>query len=341
MGKIIFAQDTGYGTDKYAYRNAQGKIKLGKVNSAIAEAPDESLDTPLFEKKRYYLGDIALLSESKNILNVIDYKDHEKFAPLSLWHALQVSNVDDKDVGMYSLGLSLAQKQHAKEFMKRMASFNVDKVNYKLQNRMMLFPQAVGAKYAIDELHYKDAPDDDKNYAIVDIGQLTVDLVTVFKGKTREENASGMAHLGIVKITQDLEEYIASNQDMDNAVISMKEAQEILLSNKFIRYGETFDLTGIIDKFKKEYTKYLLTNLADRHKNIFQKIAKIYLIGGGVYYLDKDEMANFKGFPVKSLKIPEECEYYNAMGNLLGAEKAIMEGKFPNIDFSEFNQPSN
>ena len=224
MKKIIFAQDSGYGVDKYAYRNAEGQIKYGKVNSAIAEAPIDTQDMPLFEGRRFYLGEIALLEDSSKILDILDYKDHERFAPLSLWHAFEESKVDKENIGCISVGLSLAQYNYQANFVKRLSKFSVNKENFDFTGKLALFPQGVGARYAIDSIYYKDAPDEDKNYAIIDIGQLTVDTVTVFGGKARQEAANGTAHQGIVKITQNLQEHIAADAKL-KSVLSMKELQ--------------------------------------------------------------------------------------------------------------------
>jgi len=341
MGKVIFALDKGFGADKYAYRNSQGNVKMGKVNSAIASAPDDAPDdAPYFKNKKYYLGSLALLSSTRDILNVMDYSEHQYFAPLSLWNALNDAKIDDKDVGYYVFDISLAHKQHLAEFRRELTSFTVNKTKYNLKDRITIMPQGVASRYAIDELYYKNAPDSEKNYAIIDIGQLTVDVVVIFNGKSREENASGMAHLGIVKITQGLQDHIVSNEKLGN-IYSLKEVQKFLMDGKLPVFGEDFDLTEPINKLKKEYTKFLLTSLMDRHSNIFQKISKIYLVGGGVYYLDMEEMKNFKGFPVKSLTISKDAEFFNAMGSLIGVEQAIARGVIPNVNYADFNQRRN
>jgi hypothetical protein len=337
MKKIIFAQDSGYGVDKYAYRNAEGQIKYGKVNSAIAEAPIDTQDMPLFEGRRFYLGEIALLEDSSKILDILDYKDHERFAPLSLWHAFEESKVDKENIGCISVGLSLAQYNYQANFVKRLSKFSVNKENFDFTGKLALFPQGVGARYAIDSIYYKDAPDEDKNYAIIDIGQLTVDTVTVFGGKARQEAANGTAHQGIVKITQNLQEHIAADAKL-KSVLSMKELQKIIQTGKYLSFGEEYDFSKIIENFKKEYTLFLLTALRERQKNIFQKIAKIYIIGGGAYYLDRDVMSNFQGIPFKSFVITKNSEYLNAIGNLLGAEKMIGEGRMEGLNIADFNQ---
>ena len=118
----------------------------------------------------------------------------------------------------------------------------------------------------------------------------------------------------------------------------MKELQKIIQTGRYLSFGEEYDFSKIVDNFKKEYTLFLLTALRERQKNIFQKIAKIYIIGGGAYYLDRDVMSNFQGIPFKSFVITKNSEYLNAIGNLLGAEKMIGEGKMEGLNIADFNQ---
>ena len=86
---LIFGVDNGFGVDKTAYRNKKGEIVYKKVSSAIAEAPLDAEDMPILEGKRYYVGEVALMQDSDTIKNIIDYKDHEKVVPLSIWNCLK------------------------------------------------------------------------------------------------------------------------------------------------------------------------------------------------------------------------------------------------------------
>jgi hypothetical protein len=317
----IFGLDSGYGIDKYAFRDLGGKIQFGKISSAIAKAPMDAEDMPFFEGQRYYLGDVALMESSNNIIDVIDYKEHEKFAPLSLWHAFDENKIDYNNVTRLATGLSLAQKDVSAKFLKRVTKFIINGIKYDFIDKISLLPQGIGAKFAIDNFFYKDLAD--QTYAIVDIGQLTVDIVCVINGKTREENASGKTHDGIIKITQDLREVISLEHGV---VLSMKEVQETLLTKKYICYGVEYDYSKQIDSFKKSYTKYLIATLKQRNETIFKKYPKIYFVGGGAYYVDKDVLEEeFK--TIGTFVFPENAEYLNAIGNLLYGEKRAEELK--------------
>lgn len=313
---MIFAIDSGFGVDKYAFRDLNNEINFGKVSSAIAEAPLEAEDMPFFEGRRYYLGEIALMEESSSIKNVLDYKDHETFAPLSIWHVLDENKVDPEQIEKLSVGLSLAQKDYARQFVNRISKFSVNGKKFDFKDKVVLVPQAIGAKFAIDHYYFNN---EKSTYAIIDIGQLTVDTVTVVNGVVRRENAAGSAHDGIIKIIQELQEYIASNKDL-NQFLSIKEVQEILKNGSYSSYGEDYDLSEIISQLKKNYTRFLMASLKDKYNNIFKKYNKIFFVGGGAYYIDLNEVTSITNIPSKAFIIPENPEYLNAIGNLIAAE---------------------
>lgn len=315
---MIFGLDSGYGMDKFAYRKDNGELVFGKIISAIAEAPLDAEDMPLFEGKRYYLGKIALMEDSANIKNVLDYKDHETFAPLSIFHALDENKIKPESITKLGVGLSLAQKDYAKQFVSRITKFTINDEKYDFKDKVVLIPQGIGAKYAIDYFYMKDEVE--PTYAIVDIGQLTVDVVTVISGKVRRENASGSAHDGVIKVIQSLQEHLASSEQF-NDILSIKETQEVLKNKSYVVYGEKYDLSDVIEKMKKDYTKFLMTTLQQKYKNIFKKYPKIFFVGGGSYYIDKEVVSTMANIPTKSIIIPENPEYLNAIGNLLAIEK--------------------
>ena len=301
--------DTGFGTDDIAYLN-NDKLQYFKYISVYAKAPADAEDMPLFEGERYYIGEEALMEDSEDIINVIDYKTHEKMAPLSIWNALNKLGLTDKDIDTLYIGLSLAQKDYAKIFLKRVSKFKVNNVTYDFTGKIKLVPQAVGAKYAIDHFYYDGSHK--KNYAICDIGQLTVDVVTVIKGQVRSENVSGTSNEGIIKIIQQIQEYIAKEY---SEIISVKEAQEVLISKKYNLFGEK-DMTEVIEKFKNEYTLYIINMLKKRYRNIFKKYPKIYFVGGGAYYINFDILSDIDGISLDTFEIPSDSEFYNAIGNL-------------------------
>ena len=318
--KFIFAQDNGHGMDKFAFRDPNNleKIIYGKVISAFAEAPADTEDMPFFEGKKYYVGDIALMEDSSKIITIEDYKNLEFFAPLSLWNVWNEKEINPESIDCLAIGLSLAQKQHAKDFIKRLSKFKINNKVYNFQNKIVLVPQGIGAKYAIDHYYYNGS--NTETYAVIDIGQLTVDIATVFNGKVRKENAAGTANEGIIKIIRELKEYITVEI---GEAISLKEAQNALIKKEIFLYGKKINLSKKIEELSEAYTKYIFSLLEDRNKNIFKKFSKIYFVGGGAYYIDTKIGADKIGLNKEMLVIPEKPgpEFFNAIGYLLLAEE--------------------
>lgn len=317
---INIGVDNGFGVDKYAKRDSNGNIIFDKISTAIAEAPMDAEDMPLFEGRRYYLGDIALMESSSNIKNIIDYKGHETFVPLSIWHILDENKIKSGDIAKLAVGLSLAQKDYAKDFVNRISKFTVNNEKFDFKDKIVLVPQAIGAKYAIDYYYFTPETLSSANYAIIDIGQLTVDNITVVNGGVRRENATGSEHDGIIKIIQELQEYIASTPEFGE-VLSIKEVQEILKTGVYTSYGEDHDLSEKINILKKSYTRFLMTKLSQANSNVFKKYKQIFIVGGGAYYIDLNEASAVTRAPVKSFIIPQNPEFLNAIGNLLASEK--------------------
>jgi len=303
--------DGGYGMDKYGLLKENGDMIYKKQISVFAEASLDTEDMPLFEGKRYYIGEEALMEESQNILNVIDYKQHEKTAPLSLWNVLQKENIKKEEINNIYIGLSLAQKEYAPAFIKRMSKFKVNGETFDFTGKIKLIPQGVGAKYAIDHFYYNE--NHKETYAIIDIGQLTVDVANVISGKIRSENAQGSEHEGVIKIIQQIQEYIAREF---SEVISIKEAQEVMLTGKYNLFG-VHDLSSVIDKFKEDYSVYVINMLKQRHRNIFKKYPKIYIVGGGSYYISKETLKKSEGISFDTIVFPEDAEYYNVIGSMV------------------------
>jgi len=323
---LIAGIDNGFGGDKFAKRDREknNDIVFGKVISAIAEAPIDTEDMPLFEGKRYYLGEIALMENSEDIKNILDYKDHETYSPLFIWNSLKEQGIEaSEDISMLAVGLSLAQKQYARQYVSRVKKFTVNGKKFDFNDKIILVPQGIGAKYAIDYFFYKDNAK--PTYAIIDIGQLSVDTATVIQGVVREENAKGTAHDGTIRIIKELQELIAADERFSGELISIKEAQEVLYNGFFSYYGEDHDLSENIKELSKSYTSYLTSVLFQHPKTkiIFKKYKEIYFVGGGSYYLDKEILVKEAKVNEKSIIIPDNAEYLNAIGNLILAEKRM------------------
>lgn len=311
---MIFAIDGGIGQDKVAYRDSNNNIIFSKEVAVYAEAPDDAYDMPLFEGRRYYTGEVALMEESDKIINVTDFKLHEFFSPLSIWGVFDRLSIRKENIEQLVVGLSLEHKKYAKGFIKRLSKFKVNGEVFDFTGKISLVAQALGAKYAIDHYYYKD--NNEATFGVIDIGMLSIDTVSSIKGKAREESANGKLNEGVIKIAQKIIEKVGKDY---GEVISIKESQEILLTKIYAPTGD--DFTHYIEKISKEYTDFIVNIINQRYKTMFSKYPTIYFVGGGSYFLDKNIISEKTGKSKKQIIFPENAEYYNAIGYLLLAEE--------------------
>jgi len=298
--------DPGFGGNKYSFRDENGEIVNKKLSSILAKASSKAEDMPLFEGERFYLGEIAKHYGGDSIIDIDNYLKLEKAGPLFFWQILQTEGWEPENIGKIVMGLSFSQIQKSKDFLKRMTKFRVNGKTYNFEGKMMMTPQGVGAKYAIEHF-YKDLP---SAYLIIDIGQNTIDAVDVIGGNVRPENVRGFENEGVVKILRGIQGIIAKKF---SEKIALQEANEILTSKEFFFSGETHDLSDEVDNVIKDYTAITISTLKDRFKREFSKYRKIFFVGGGAHYID----TSFS--PI--VEVPENPEFYNSMGNLIKAEQ--------------------
>jgi hypothetical protein len=303
--------DIGYGDVKWAYFEDNNKIKFGKFSSVVAKAPNEAEDMPIFEKTRWYLGDIALMVGSSKIVDLEEYLNLQQVSPLLTYKTLKELNLSPEQIGKMGIGLSFAQMERAQDFLNRNKKFTIDGQKYDFTDKLVLVPQGVGAKYALEHFYPEIK---NSSYLIIDIGSNTIDVIEVIAGVVRPENVKGYAGKGVIHILRNLQSHIA--QEFEES-LSIKEVKKVLDDKKFSIMGDDYDLSDVIKEFAKEYSDVTLKFLKNTYPHQFRKHPAIYIVGGGSHYID---MTNQQ----KNIKTVENSEYLNAIGNLI---KANLEEK--------------
>jgi len=305
----VIGFDPGYADIKESRRDKEtGEIINRKYPSLVAKAPSAAKDMPLFEGDRYYMGEDALARSSEDIVELTDYMHLEKISPLFLWKTLKENNIDLDKLKYIVSGLSFSQITKGPDFLKRLSKFKVNNESFNFTGKILLAPQGVGAKYAIDYFY----PDGPSTYLIIDIGLLTIDTVDVINNVVRPENVHGYRDEGIIRIARSLQDYIAEKFEEH---VSLKEIKEILETKVYFLEGEEHDLSAIIEEYSRSYTEITLKTLKDRFSREFKKYRKIYFVGGGAHFIDKDVS--------KVIEVLPNPEYYNSIGNLLRGEQEL------------------
>lgn len=306
--KSVLGIDIGYGDVKVSFKDRLGNVTKFKFSSIIAEAPFDAIDMPMLEGRRYFMEEEALMRDSKDIIEIVDYQHLEKFSVMFLWKAIEKLKVSPDEIDFIVTGLSLAQYDNGEKFKKRLSKFKINKETFDFKGKISLLAQGVGAKYAIDKTFNENS----MAYLVIDIGFSTIDVVDVINGKVRPENVKGFSNEGIIKIARALQEHIVDNY---NEVVSLKEVKEMLVTKTFTVEGQDFDLSEYILKISKRYTEQTMKTLKIRYQREFKKYSKVYFVGGGAHFIDKSIS--------QIIEVVPEPEYYNSLGNLYFKEKQL------------------
>lgn len=296
MKKIDFGFDPGYGYGKGAYEIG-GEIKYSKENSVLGWSADPINGAIKFDGKYWFVGKRAFLM--KNQVEITNHDGLEYHAPIMLLHMLNKAEIDPNEVGRIATGLSLAHASRANSFRARLSKFTANDREYEFDIR--LIPQAEGAKYAIDL-----SGDEDSNYAVFDIGSNTLDAIVVIDNEIQDNSRYGQDNRGVFQVAKLLQQKIVKE---GIGSVTLPEAMKALETGEVKLYGETHDVSGMVDEIKLDYTQELLTFIKKNWDTELRVLDKIVFVGGGSYFLDKDSL-------LPHCEIKEYAEYYNAVGNL-------------------------
>jgi hypothetical protein len=290
--------DAGFGYVKVAFRK-NGKETVIKYPSVVALAEGFESSTYKFDDRFYYVGEPALKQPKQNIIEVIDYQKLERFAPIFLLEAIKRTGYRADQIDAVITGLSASHTNSNDEFVRTLKKFscNNDEYNFDVD----VLQQGVGAVTAIKRLLKNDIDD----YLVIDNGFNTLNTVLVFNKEIQKSKLKGYDNRGVINIAQMVQRHIEKTY---NREIAVKEALLILDTNKYMLRGNIYDLSEVITEFKKTYTEDLLNFLEKYYSNEFDKLEKIFFVGGGAHFINQEYSPN-----IIALKNPE---YYNSLGYL-------------------------
>lgn len=321
----ILGIDIGFGDTKVILSDINGSIvKKFKFSSAIGitKSNEYIKDPKIYSYKgnTYYVGNDALSLPSDNLIDIIEYKNLEFYAPLLLAHAIKLCDVVPDVV---VTGLSKAQILNSGYFRDTLTKFEVNNKNFEFKN-VFVIPQGAGSKLCIDK-YGCDFPNPQTeftgktSYIGVDIGFNTLDMFRVIDGKTSASVFEGIEHEGIMKIAGKVAKLIKEKHDR---TINLHEAKEILNSNTYKLRGQLFNYQTEITEIKKEYIKELLELVEQKYGNILDKCDYIFLSGGGSSIFNSGTYMN------NTVLVPKSnYEYYNSIGQAMFGLELVKKNK--------------
>lgn len=302
------AVDIGYGHVKVVLAElGHGITQKYKFTSLIAEVEKHEIASDnriiSFEDKHYYVGDDAVNLPSNTHIDMKDYANLEFAAPLFL--AKVLTDIDPSPDRIV-LGLSIAQINNSGHYLKRVNKFLKESG---IKAEVLIVPQGMIAKVAVDEygLEFPNKPKEFaayQNYLLLDVGNDTLDIITVLGGKTSSSSVHGIPGRGIRVMTARLIKHIKNETGV---TLSEGDGREVLYRGHMTRRGKLTSFEGKIKELKKEYISELMTITENKFGEVLDKMSSFIIIGGGAYFLE-DIQDDFCRVP------NSDSEYYNAIG---------------------------
>lgn len=316
---LILGVDIGYGDVKVVIGTTGQITHQFKFSSAIAIATRTSAirDVRILELtdqngKTYdvYAGADALNLPSNSIVDITNYQALETFAPVFIFQALKIAEVDPKDIKVLVSGLSVTQLDQSGYFKERIKNFTVNGQDFQFEN-VYLLPQGAGSKMAFDKYgaNYPNIRTESTQYTFVgcDIGFNTLDLFYVTDGKTSPNLFEGLAGEGVMKIAQIVKETVKELYQRD---ITLREAKQVLDTKIYKLRGQSYDMSEVVRNAIKKYTEGVMLAIEERYGPVIDKCDFICLQGGGAALFDETTAGGDSFFRV----VRNSPDFYNAIG---------------------------
>lgn len=321
--ECILGIDIGYGDIKVVIGTSGGISHQFKFSSAIAQASRVSAirDSRIIELEvgdemhQVYAGPDALSLPSSQIIDISDYDALEAYAPVFIYKALEIAEVDPSDIRILVSGLSVSQLGQSGYFKERIKKFEINNKMFDFKD-VFLLPQGAGSKMAFDQ-YGANYPSPRtlttaSTFVGCDIGFNTLDLYFVTDGKTSPNLFEGITGEGVMRICGMVRENI---KELFQREITLREAKTVLDTKVYKLRGVRHDMSQAVDKAVEEYTKRLLIIIEERYGPVIDKCDFICLQGGGAVF--------FTGMDDPFFQVVQNfSEFYNAVGfYLYGAKK--------------------
>lgn len=302
------AIDIGYGFTKYKFGDIEGKkptaISIQKTRMI------NNIEPLIFEGKKYCVGDDALTDAIKTR----DYTFILKYSPLIIYDVLKDLNLLDQinDLDIHT-GLSLYDlekapeinqdfKNRKEEFIDRVSNFTINNILY--TPNIKLYAQGTGAWF---DYCNRNGFINEGVEVVVDIGYRTNDII-IFKDGSPSKSESNADDKGVNLIVNELRTQLNKKYDI---TLSEQEVVKILNKKEFEFYGQTKDLTVLIDEIIDGFFDTIFSSLKADYGNILKSSKRVIISGGGAYIL-KDYANSFP--PNVTFDKEINFEYANVRG---------------------------
>lgn len=297
------AIDLGFGHIKVAYKN-----KIAKFSTAICFASDVGMaygeeNIYEFEGDAYYIGKEAVGGET---FATTDYKFLRKFSPLLIYYILHKFDKVNLDTPIIvKTGLSLTDWQNKEDFKERISNIKVN--NDSIQIEPHLIPQGAGC--AVDWVHNNNNGEYPDRLSVIDIGFLTINLVSFAEGKPVKKEMKSYPGHGVSSIIKPFTSFMENTFKVS---FSEQEAMGIFIKGVFKYNGEVHEeVANKVRELKKQFVTKLFQSILVNDKKQLAMADVVIISGGGAYLLQDTP------FPPNVTFSSAPMEFANSRGYLL------------------------
>lgn len=316
--------DVGFSSIKFAYSNAEGVTRVGKIVSSIARFPSNSFgnsDLIEYAGNFYCVGDLALKSPTECLVPLNSYEDLRDVYPVIIKFITKSLESIGITYDHLVIGLSIAHLEKATElidWVARECEYPAEKIS--------VYPQGVSSKYTIFN-HGLDIDNEANkgefmNYIGVDIGFNTVDVFNVVNNQCNISSTYGFKDSGIVYICNQVSEKLKEG----GINLGTQDLKEYIETGKFHYRGKVIEIQNLVDELILPYTINLVHAIESKSKSAIDKSDRIILTGGGANLIQRimlndtfrEEINKLYGSDF--IVIPKRPELYNVLGYKLAVD---------------------
>jgi hypothetical protein len=320
----ILSIDVGFSSIKFAYSNAEGVTRVGKIVSAIAKFDNNAYGNPdciEYGGSYYYVGELAVKSPTESLVQLNTYEDLRDVYPVIIKYIVQSLKSIGIEPDRLVIGLSIAHLEKSSElidWVSRECNISADLIS--------VYPQGISSKYTI----YKHGLDPDSNadtgkytnYIGVDIGFNTVDVYNVINNQCNISSTYGFKDSGIVYICSQVSQKLKEG----GVNMSIQDLKEYIEVGQFQYRGKIIQISNLVNELIAPYTINLIHAIENQSKSAIDKTERIILTGGGANLVNRvmlqddfrSEISKLYGSDF--IVIPKRPELYNVLGYKIAQE---------------------
>ena len=273
------AVDIGFGSTKVVHNNSYLKFPSAISKLKSSQADIDHAEVLEFNGSKYVVGDNAV----RNALTTKDYYFLEKYSPLLLYKAFELSKIDTTKNITLATGLSLMHWSKRTEFAEMLTDFIVNKARVNVSVKLIPQGKGIYLDYIAEHHHLLQ-----ELVLVVDIGYNTLDVIPFEHGKALASEAWASPQ-GVNLMVDEIRKRLSNEYNF-----SFTEARvNNIMQKKLITIdGEDRDISLLINEEQENYHEIIINELITRNPDVFRSAKAIIMAGGGAYYFEDNVAKN-------------------------------------------------